>query len=356
MRLFKKSSEDKLRKAEKIISKHFEGLAADSMVEPIQGGASNRDYYRVFLPRMPVNNTGILMLMNKRFNLKKFDYYQVSELLRKLRLPVPQIFQEFSSDGALYLQDVGQVHLHDLVTTAPEDTVMVEGLYRQAIDHLIILQTRAQHYSEGVNAFQRAFDEEKLRWEMAHMERYFMRGFCDLSLNGDDKTVFWKFIDELCQQIAALPRVFCHRDYHSLNLMLWMEQLYIIDFQDARMGPCLYDLVSLLGDSYVDLGSATRYALLKYFAEQHPEYDPEDMKKVYEEFTLIAIQRHLKHLGTFGYLYTEKGFEDAIRHVPLTINYLRENISKFEELQEPGDILRRLFDVATATYNRLNLE
>ena len=29
----------------------------------------------------------------------------------------------------------------------------------------------------------------------------------------------------------------------------------IIDFQDARMGPDTYDLVSLLRDSYVDLPS-----------------------------------------------------------------------------------------------------
>jgi hypothetical protein len=35
--------------------------------------------------------------------------------------------------------------------------------------------------------------------------------------------------------------------------MLHEDQLYIIDFQDARMGPDTYDLASLLRDSYVDL-------------------------------------------------------------------------------------------------------
>ena len=38
--------------------------------------------------------------------------------------------------------------------------------------------------------------------------------------------------------------------------MLHEGQLYIIDFQDARMGPDTYDLVSLLRDSYVDLTEA----------------------------------------------------------------------------------------------------
>ena len=35
--------------------------------------------------------------------------------------------------------------------------------------------------------------------------------------------------------------------------MLHEGRLYMIDFQDARMGPDTYDLVSLLRDSYVDL-------------------------------------------------------------------------------------------------------
>ncbi len=71
--------------------------------------------------------------------------------------------------------------------------------------------------------------------------------------------------DELRQEFAAIvaelaaePRVLCHRDYHSRNLMLHLDRLYIIDFQDARMGPDTYDLVSLLRDSYVDLTGSDR--------------------------------------------------------------------------------------------------
>ena len=61
----------------------------------------------------------------------------------------------------------------------------------------------------------------------------------------------------LVAELAAEPRVLCHRDYHSRNLMLHDDRLYIIDFQDARMGPDTYDLVSLLRDSYVDLPEQT---------------------------------------------------------------------------------------------------
>ena len=57
----------------------------------------------------------------------------------------------------------------------------------------------------------------------------------------------------MVEELASEPRVLCHRDYHSRNLMVHGGQLYVIDFQDARMGPDTYDLASLLRDSYVDI-------------------------------------------------------------------------------------------------------
>ena len=69
----------------------------------------------------------------------------------------------------------------------------------------------------------------------------------------------------IIEELASEPRVLCHRDYHSRNLMLHEGRLYIIDFQDTRMGPDTYDLVSLLRDSYVDLPEQTVSELIAYF-------------------------------------------------------------------------------------------
>ena len=61
--------------------------------------------------------------------------------------------------------------------------------------------------------------------------------------------------------IAAWPRVFVHRDYQSRNLMVRDARtgaLCWIDFQDALLGPRVYDLVALLNDSYQDVRSRLR--------------------------------------------------------------------------------------------------
>ena len=90
----------------------------------------------------------------------------------------------------------------------------------------------------------------------------------------------------------------CHRDYHSRNLMLHQGRLYMIDFQDARLGPDTYDLVSLLRDSYVDLTEVALNELIAYYLALT---GARRRGRVPRRFDLMALQRNLKALGTFGY-------------------------------------------------------
>ena len=102
--------------------------------------------------------------------------------------------------------------------------------------------------------FQIAFDFEKLSWELHFFWKHFLEGYRkrDLSRRGP-RVARRRASTGSAAEIASWPRVLCHRDFHSRNLMLHAGALYWIDFQDARMGPATYDLASLLRDSYVDL-------------------------------------------------------------------------------------------------------
>ncbi|GIR63737.1 MAG: hypothetical protein CM15mP68_4030 [Pseudomonadota bacterium] len=46
------------------------------------------------------------------------------------------------------------------------------------------------------------------------------------------------------------PQTCVHRDYHCRNLLFNQNQLGVVDFQDALIGPGLYDIASLLRDCY----------------------------------------------------------------------------------------------------------
>ena len=133
----------------------------------------------------------------------------------------------------------------------------------------------------------------------------------------------------------------CHRDYHSRNLMLSAGDLYIIDFQDARMGPDTYDLVSLLRDSYVDLTEGTVDELIAHFVALRREGAPSTHDAAWEadfrrRFDMMALQRNLKALGTFGYQTTVRGNPVYIQYIPRTLRYAKANLARHRAVRSPG--------------------
>src|SRR5438128_1194082 len=76
--------------------------------------------------------------------------------------------------------------------------------------------------------------------------------------------IFRKLTDKIQQH----PYVLCHRDYHGQNIHILNNTLFIIDYQDLRMGPDTYDMASLLRDRGVAriLGETTEIELLDYYA------------------------------------------------------------------------------------------
>src|SRR4029079_7878980 len=107
-------------------------------------------------------------------------------------------------------------------------------------------------------------------------------------------------------------------------MILSNGDLYIIDFQDARMGPDTYDLVSLLRDSYVDLPEQTVSELMAYFLALKGVRETEQTFR--ERFHLMALQRNLKALGTFGYQTTARRNPVYIQYIPSTLRHCRQNV------------------------------
>ena len=150
----------------------------------------------------------------------------------------------------------------------------------------------------------------------------------------------------IVRELASEPRVLCHRDYHSRNLMLCNGDLYIIDFQDARMGPDTYDLVSLLRDSYVDLPQQTVDELIAYFlaVKSGVSVESDEADEYRRRFDVMALQRNLKALGTFGYQTTARRNPVYIQYIPRTLKYVRDNLRQQPRFQKLHGLLAAYID------------
>ena len=76
----------------------------------------------------------------------------------------------------------------------------------------------------------------------------------------------------------------------------------MIDFQDARMGPVQYDLVSLFKDSYVDMNDCYSESLMNYYLDRTglPKTPGFSMEEFNETYELQSLQRCFKACGSFA--------------------------------------------------------
>ncbi|GMV23716.1 MAG: aminoglycoside phosphotransferase family protein [Vicinamibacterales bacterium] len=308
---------------------------SSARVVPLTGDASDRRYFRV----IPKDGRSFVLAVNATpFDYASLPFVNVAELLAAMPVPVPTILGEAADHGVLALSDLGDVTLQAHVGAAP--AAEHAALYRQAVGFIATLQRRGRELADPKYApYNIAFDTEKLTWEMDFFIKHFLEAYRGVVFEGDDREALRTELGQLVATLAAEPRVLCHRDYHSRNLMLAHGQLWIIDFQDARMGPDTYDLVSLLRDSYVDISEEDVDELLAYFLALDGR--PQEGAEFRRRFDEMALQRNLKALGTFGYQTTAKANTVYIQYIPRTLRYAREQVHKHSRFAALGDLLGR---------------
>jgi aminoglycoside/choline kinase family phosphotransferase len=311
---------------------------ADARVVPLTGDASDRRYFRI-LPRE--GDAFVLAAYGAPFDFAALPFVNTAELFAAMPVPVPRILGHADDLGVLALEDLGDLTLQAHLGAAP--AARHAALYRQAVAFVDVFQRRGRELNDPkFLPFGIAFDVPKLTWEMDFFIKHFLEGYRGIVFAARERDALRAGLAEVVDDLAAEPRVLCHRDYHSRNLMWRDERLCIIDFQDARLGPDTYDLASLLRDSYVDLAEETVDELIAYFlALQGRAGEDADFRR---RFDLMALQRNLKALGTFGYQTTGRRNPVYIQYIPRTLKYARETLHKYPRFKRLGEILGRHVD------------
>ena len=304
-------------------------------VVPLTGDASDRRYFRV----VPAGGRSFVLAVSAApFEYKSLPFVNVSELFTAMGLPVPAILGEAADHGVLALDDLGDVTLQAHVGAAPAPAHA--ALYRQAVGFIEAMQRRGRELQDPKYIpYGIAFDVEKLTWEMDFFIKHFLEAYRGVVFAPGDREALRSELGGLVRTLADEPRVLCHRDYHSRNLMLAEGRLWIIDFQDARMGPDTYDLASLLRDSYVDISERDVDEMLAYFLALAGR--SEEAVEFRRRFDEMALQRNLKALGTFGYQTTARANTVYIQYIPRTLRYARQQLHKHSRFSGLQDLLAR---------------
>ena len=282
-------------------------------IEFLAGDASNRKYFKIY----QAGEKKILMFDDDKKNIKSF--IRITEILNK-EVSVPKIYKELPSDDILILEYFGKTKFSQLINISNR-----KKLYTIALDALIHLHKKK--FTPKIPYYKKQdflnesnlFFEWYLPFKKKKMEKNLIKEF---------ERVFSSFLDNA----LSIQKVFIHRDYHVDNLFfLKNREKHLrcgwIDYQDALIGPCVYDLVSLTQDARINVDRNLEDYLINYYLKNFPELKK---KEFLFSLSVIAIQRHLKVLGIFSRLYLRDKKKNYTKHIPRVKRLLKKNLEKKE--------------------------
>jgi N-acetylmuramate 1-kinase len=318
------------------------GWAPVQAIQKLHGDASYRTYYRVtrtdgtscILMQMPDGKASASEeITNFQGTIAEPPFIQIGRALAKAGLPVPEIYAYCATERWIILEDCGDLLLGNLVREG--DVATRTTWYRKAINLLTTMQARSQRMpKEDCIALQRSFDGTLLNWEFDHFLEYALiaRGH---TLSAVETTRFHHYTHTMTDQIRHLRPLFTHRDFQSRNVLVRDGELVLLDFQDALMGPYIYDLVSLLRDSYITLSEDEIQMFTGYYASETNS----DPQRVRHDFDLVTVQRKMKDAGRFVYIDQVKGNADYLQYLPASLAYVRNALRRLPEFEALLELL-----------------
>src|SRR5436190_13422219 len=219
------------------------GAKTDDVVA-LTPDASTREYFRIPWQK----GTAVAAVYPEAFDPSVHPYLDVTGLFLASNLPVPEVLDVNGDVGIIVQQDLGNRQLCQVFQEVTEDER--EALLEQAIEIIARIQAATlMAFERDSIASRLAFDEAKLSWEFNFFLEHYFGSYRKEKLTHGQTAELKAELNDIAAELAAVPRVLCHRDYHTANLMLDKSgSVRVVDHQDARLGPASYDLVSLLLD------------------------------------------------------------------------------------------------------------
>jgi len=299
-----------------------------------KSGASSRRYYLVnFRNSYYFPNPNILLATYSHSENGSFDdYIKMDYYFKRRNIPTPRIFEINRHQRWIFLEYIPFPTVEEYLKAYPEKTApILEALLEM---NLLIQQTCL--HDAHCPAFHRQFDKAKFMFEFNfHVREQLLGNYFHYQLQGKEEQTFLKFAEEISTALDVPEKVFVHRDFQSSNILCASEsyplRFKIIDFQDARLGNPIYDVVSLLWDSYIDVDETLREELLdRQFHQLHElgfAWDRDYYRKLVD---YSVIQRKLHDAGAFAYNFHRFKSDKYLNYIPGSIRMAMEKMEKYK--------------------------
>jgi aminoglycoside/choline kinase family phosphotransferase len=291
----------------------------DATRKKLASDASFRRYERI------VTEEKTIMLMDAPPQKESISpFINIDNYLRRRGLSSPEIYASDEKKGLMLLEDLGDDSFTNVLSGKSDisDKHNEMELYLAAMDVLIQLDRST------LPAKTPDYDGALLMKECKLLTEWYLPNVSPDSATKsviDDYVAIW---DNLLNLPKVSEDVLVLRDYHADNLM-WLPQrvgvqnVGLLDFQDAVIGSPVYDIISLLEDARRDVSKDVVTACINHYLETRKSVHREDFLATY---AILAAQRNSKIVGIFARLAIRDKKTRYINYLPRVWKHLENGL------------------------------
>lgn len=280
-------------------------------IEELRQEASDRKYYRI-----KADNVSYVLTDNFDKTDQSANFLYASKILKNSSVNVPEVFA-FSEDlRFLLLQDLGDKSLD--TSNEYKDEKVLE----------MALEQLTKIYFSDQDVLRSATKESLLLQTSSFID------FCrENKLSNAEIKALENLRNNLVHNLLNQQFIPSHNDFERRNLMMFEENLFVIDFQDLNMGPIGIDLASIMYEHSYEYPNALIDDLLeKHLKNNCLKVSSEELKNMIMH---ALAHRSMRIVGAFNKYFKEgkllnrkSDLDKFLKRIHLALSALKKDEAK----------------------------
>ena len=274
-------------------------------LEKIEDGLSSKLIYRI----TKKENTKIII----DFSRDKQDFKNfltVYEILQKINISIPKIYEVNQKQYKIYMQDFGKNRFNKIY-----NEVNLYKLLKLAVENIIVIQNES-NLNNLKNLKEYTFEDLKI--ELKEFVTYYIPNNKNSNFPTSKFYESWKSI--FYSQNYNMKN-FVHKDFEFVNLFFLENceshlQCGIIDFQSAFKGFIGWDLISLLENPRINFTRDYNDKLIEYFYDNTSII--ENFNTFLEQYYVLSLARQTRLLGRWRKLLSTNNDNQYLDYLKIT--------------------------------------
>ncbi|RPH33426.1 MAG: hypothetical protein EHM93_04785 [Bacteroidales bacterium] len=306
-------------------------------VTALPRSGSSRAYFRI-----QGNNEPVIGAFNADVN-ENNAFFSLTKHFEWKGLNVPKLFSISTNKQYYLISDLGDATLYSMLLSChlanSEYSEKMMNYFKSALTHLVDFQVEGPvGLDYSVCYPKQVFDRRSAMWDFNYFKYSFLKPIGALFDEDKLEDDFENFTNYLLDDEMDC---FQYRDFQSRNIMVKSDELYFIDYQGGRRGPCLYDVASFLYQAKAAIPQSQRDTLFNFYLETLNSKKGVNIERLRERFPAFVLFRIIQTLGAYGYRGYFEGKTHFIQSIPPAI----ENLSQVLKSKLPDVNIEYLISV-----------